>query len=239
MILGGLQKTSLVDFPGRVVCTVFTIGCNFRCPYCHNRDLVKVDESKLELIKEEVFFKFLEKRKNILDGVCITGGEPTLQKDLLGFCRKIKGWGLLVKVDSNGTNPEILKKLYKDNLVDFVALDYKIEWNKYADLVKTDLVKKVKRSFELVMRSGEEFEIRTTVVPGVHDVKILTKMGEDLIKISKGNKRLVWFLQNFFPNNCLDEKFMKVKPWDKEEFEKKFGQLRKQFPFVRLRGGKN
>ncbi len=235
MILGGLQKTSLVDFPGRVACTVFTVGCNFRCPYCHNKDLVDIDESKLEMISEESFFEFLKKREKILDGVCITGGEPTLQKDLGLFLKKIKDLGLEVKVDSNGTNPLVIKNLCKKDLVDFLAIDYKTEWNKYSELVGVDLVEKVKDTFEFLMGWDKEWEIRTTVVPGVHDVDLLKKMGEGLLTISKGNKKLRWYLQKFLPSNCLDEKFLKIETWSDEEFEEMFKKVRKEFDFVRLR----
>ena len=114
MLIGGLQKTTLIDFPGRVACTVFTIGCNFRCPFCHNKDLITLQDHKnkgLKRIKEKEFFEFLNKRKKILDGVCITGGEPCINQDLPQFCKKIKDLGLEVKVDTNGSRHEMIKKL--------------------------------------------------------------------------------------------------------------------------------
>lgn len=139
MIIGGLQKTTLIDFPGRVGCTVFLVGCNFRCPFCHNKDLVtftNFKQSGLQEISEQSFFEFLGKRKKILDGVCITGGEPLINQDLPSFCQKIKNLSLQVKLDTNGSQPERLKNLIEKKLVDFVALDLKTSFENYSKLVK-------------------------------------------------------------------------------------------------------
>ena len=122
MVIGGLQKLTLLDFPERVACTVFTYGCNLRCPYCHNASLVV---EKPILIKEDEFFSFLNKRVGILDGVCVSGGEPLLNKDIGTFLKKIKDLGYKVKLDTNGTNPKLLEELIDENLVDYVAMDVK------------------------------------------------------------------------------------------------------------------
>jgi len=136
MIIGGLQKTTLADYPGKVVCTIFTVGCNFVCPFCHNKDLLSqksFEKSDYQRIAEKEFFAFLESRKNILDGVCITGGEPTLQPDLISFCQKIKDKNLLIKLDTNGSRPEVIADLIAADLVDFIAMDIKSSFPKYFD----------------------------------------------------------------------------------------------------------
>lgn len=173
MLLGGYQKLTLIDYPGLVATVVFTVGCNFRCPFCHNPDLIVPDG---ELVKqfqpvEKEFFAFLGKRQGKLDGVCVTGGEPTLYPDLPGFLRKIKSMGFLVKLDSNGTNPEMLKRVFDEKLVDFVAMDIKNAPEKYAETVGVEAVDmdKIRESVKLIMASGIPYEFRTTVVPGLHE----------------------------------------------------------------------
>ena len=131
MVIKGLQKTTLLDFPGKLACTVFTGGCNFRCPFCHNASLV-IRPSDVEEISEEKFFSYLKKRQGILDGVCITGGEPLLNKDIEDFIRRIRSLGLLVKLDTNGAFPERLERLLDEGLVDYVAMDIKNSKEKYA-----------------------------------------------------------------------------------------------------------
>ena len=126
MQIGGLQKLTLIDYPGKVACTVFCVGCNFRCPWCYNPELVLPEKIKKQpIILEENFFKFLKSRKGLIEGVVISGGEPTIHKDLPKFCKKIKVLGYLIKLDTNGSNPEVLKKLIKNKLIDYVAMDIK------------------------------------------------------------------------------------------------------------------
>ncbi|MCX6784086.1 MAG: anaerobic ribonucleoside-triphosphate reductase activating protein [candidate division WWE3 bacterium] len=209
MTLGGLQKTTLVDFPGRVACTVFTVGCNFRCPFCHNRDLVtssKFQESKIQVISQETFFEFLKGRIKILDGVCITGGEPTLQPDLEDFCRKIKSLGLLVKLDTNGGHPEIVKKLLDQKLLDFIAMDLKGPWEDYSKISKFEQVELVKQTILLTVKSNLEYEFRTTVVPDLHSENSLIKLASDLVKLT-GCSDHDYFLQNFRGVSCLDSSY--------------------------------
>lgn len=179
MILGGLQKLTLIDYPSKVAATVFTVGCNFRCPFCHNPELVLSSE-KFERgsLSEEDFFQFLEKRKGKLDGVCVTGGEPTVQKDILSFLKKIKDLGFFVKLDSNGTNPKVLEEAFDKKLVDFIAMDVKSSLENYhkACGVNFDL-DKIKASVKLIRSSGVAYEFRTTVVPGIHVKEDFESMG--------------------------------------------------------------
>ncbi|MBU3935711.1 anaerobic ribonucleoside-triphosphate reductase activating protein, partial [Patescibacteria group bacterium] len=172
-----MQKTSVIDFPGRLACTVFTQGCNFACPFCHNKDLVGGKE--VELVGEDYFFKFLKKRKDILEGVCITGGEPCLQPGLLDFCKKIKETGLTIKLDTNGSRPETLEELLKEKVLDMVAMDVKGQFGDYKKITKlkiTNYELRIKESIRTILESGVEYEFRTTVVPELHDKTSLVKL---------------------------------------------------------------
>lgn len=211
MNITGLQKLTLLDFPGKIACTVFTSGCNFRCPFCHNASLV--NGSNQENISEEEFFDFLDKRKGILEGVCITGGEPTLQKDLKDFIIKVKSMGFLVKLDTNGYKPELLSDLIDSNLLDYVAMDIKNSKEKYGltvDIENFDLAP-ILKSIDILINSKIEYEFRTTVVKELHNES-------DIIKISewiKNSKK--YFLQGFIDSgdilngsfNGYDENTMK------------------------------
>ena len=172
------QKLTLLDYPSKTAATVFTYGCNLRCPFCHNAALV-VRPADAQIIEGE-FFAFLEKRKGLLDGVCITGGEPLLQPDITDFIRKIKDKGFLVKLDTNGFFPEKLELLLKDGLIDYVAMDIKNSPEKYSVTcgIETADIEKVKKSVDLLKNSGIEFEFRTTTVKEYHSV-------EDFISIGK------------------------------------------------------
>lgn len=169
MLIAGLQKLTLLDYPGKTACTVFTPGCNFRCPFCHNALLVthKVED----FISEDEFFNFLSKRQGILDGVCITGGEPTLQKDLIPFIKKIKEMGFLVKLDTNGYAPNILKEIIDKRLADYVAMDIKATLCKYplaTGIEKAD-TSKISDSIKILEESNVEHEFRTTVTDEIHE----------------------------------------------------------------------
>lgn len=169
MNIHGLNKTTLLDYPGHVACTVFCGHCNFRCPFCHNADLV-LNPSSQPCIPEDEFFAFLQKRRNTLEGVCITGGEPTLQNDLTDFIRRIKEQGLLVKLDTNGYRPEILHNLMEENLIDYVAMDIKSSKEGYAraiGITNPDLAA-VETSVSLLMKGNIPYEFRTTVVKELH-----------------------------------------------------------------------
>lgn len=168
-MIKGLQKTTLVDYPGKVAATIFTAGCNMRCGFCHNRDLV-LNPNTIETLSEDEVLSFLESRKGKLDGVCITGGEPTLWPQLPALCKRIKELGFAVKLDTNGTNPDMVRKMIEDGLLDYIAMDIKAGEEHYgqASGAKVSL-KKIKESIELLKQSGVEYEFRTTVIPDIHD----------------------------------------------------------------------
>ncbi len=190
MKIGGFQKMTMLDFPERVACTVWTYGCNLRCPFCHNASLV-ID--KAELFDENEILSYINKRKGVLDGVCITGGEPLLQKDIFGFMKKIKDLGLLVKLDTNGAYPDLLKKAIEDGLVDYVAMDIKNSKEKYAQTVGVSNldITPYEKSVEILKNSGIDYEFRTTIVKELHDLSDIQKIGEWI----KGAKK--YFLQSF------------------------------------------
>lgn len=188
MNIHGLQKTTLLDYPGHVAATLFTGGCNFRCPFCHNGNLVLNPGSQPEIPMEEIMF-FLEKRQGILDGVCITGGEPTLQPDLEDFIKEIRSLGYLVKLDTNGYRPKVLEKLLENGLLDYVAMDIKASKENYAKTVGLDkcvgqgtnesvfALESIERSVELLKNSEIDYEFRTTVVKGLHTPEEFEKIG--------------------------------------------------------------
>ena len=179
MILGGLQKNSLIDFPGTVACVVFTSGCNFCCPYCHNPDLARGKPSHhAPVITEADVFDFLEKRKGMLDGVVITGGEPSLQMDLEGFCFKIKNMGYKIKLDTNGSNPGVLARLLRRQLLDFVAMDIKTSLDRYDGLVRGNFqADAIMESVKLIMDTAPAHEFRTTCVRPFIDETIMADIG--------------------------------------------------------------
>lgn len=229
MIIGGFQKLTLIDYPGKLATTVFTVGCSFRCPFCHNPELVLGISHNLtvqEKTKKD-FFEFLRKRKEKLDGVCITGGEPTIQPDIIEFIKKIKKIGYAVKLDTNGTRPDIIKKIIDLKLVDYIAMDIKNQLKNY-DLttgVKTDQGR-IKLSVDLIMHSGISYEFRTTVVPGIHTQKDFL----EIAKWIKGAKK--YYLQKYQEIKILDPK-LKIKTKNKkidlekikEKIEKNFGLM--------------
>lgn len=197
MLIGGLNKTTLLDYPGHVAATIFTGGCNFRCPFCHNAGLV-LTPSSAEIYSEEDVFSFLKKRKNILQGVCITGGEPTLSADLPAFIEKIKETGYKVKLDTNGYRPEVLQNLLTEGLLDYVAMDIKNSPKKYVYTAGVELdFGKIRESIELLKTSGIDYEFRTTVVKELHNT-------DDFLQIAKWIKGCSkYFLQQFVENENL------------------------------------
>ena len=205
MKLHGLSKLTLLDFPGHLACTAFTGACNFRCPYCHNAPLVLAPHT-CPTIPEEEFFDFLASRKGKLDGVCITGGEPTLQADLPSFIKKIKDMGLLVKLDTNGYHPDILKSLLEAQLLDMVAMDIKNDPENYALTAGLDPAsfepERLEKSISLLLLSGIPHEFRTTLTKEHHTVENVKNIGIWLSGIAGrtfGTSALPspYFLQNF------------------------------------------
>lgn len=186
----GFQKLTLLDFPGKMACTVFTGGCNFRCPFCHNASLVK-DPLCYTSSANEVL-EYLKKRKGILDGVCITGGEPLLQPDLEDYIKRIKELGYSVKLDTNGYLPDRLENLLKTGLIDYVAMDIKSSKNGYSKAAGIDIdIERIEKSVELLKNGDIPFEFRTTVVKGIHSVNDLKGIAEWI----KGTKK--YFLQKY------------------------------------------
>ncbi len=230
LLIKGLQKTSLVDFPPYTVAIVFLPYCNFRCPYCHNRDLV-LNYDELPTITEEEVLSFLDSRKGWLDGISFTGGEPLMHKEIVPFIQKLKEKGLVVKVDTNGTNPELLKELYDKKLVDFIAMDIKAPFEKYEDVVKMKVdIEKIKKSVGLIRNSGVDYEFRITVVPKLTSREDLLKIGEQL----KGSKR--FFIQQFRAQmGTLDKSYETEKSYSLNELKGFVEMLKPYFDEVELR----
>lgn len=198
MKLAGLKKTSLIDYPNLISAVVFTRGCNFSCGYCHNSQLID-NKAAEENMPEDIFFDFLSKRQQLLDGVVISGGEPTLQPDLKDFIKRIKReYNLKIKLDSNGSNQSIIKELIKANLIDYLAVDIKQSWDNYSNLSSEAIIPELKKTFSLILNSELEYEFRTTVVPGWHDEKEIEKIAKTI----QGADR--YYLQNFKAVNTLD-----------------------------------
>jgi len=238
----GLQKTTLIDYPGKISCIVFFSACNFRCPFCHNKDLV-LESDHLPQFSEKEILDFLKSRKGILEGVVLTGGEPLLYPHIKSFIKKIKALGFLIKLDTNGTNPKILKALVEKKLVDYVAMDFKAPLKKYEKAVGVKVNKKAILETMSFLISGKiDYELRTTVVPGIHSNEDLLKMAgrlRDLViscQLSIVNCQLNWFLQQFRPSNCLDQKFNKLTPYPKSFYDQILPKLRQIIPKTFLRG---
>ena len=192
MTISGMQKLTLLDYPGNTACLIFTQGCNFRCPFCHNKDLVG-DEIEHEIIEEKEVFKYLEKRKGILDGICITGGEPLLQKDIEDFITKVKEMGFKVKLDTNGSSPSKLKRLLDKGLLDYVAMDIKndfLNYDKTSGIERIN-IENIKRSIDIIENSNVEYEFRTTVVKELHNILQL----EEICKYLGPNAK--YYIQNY------------------------------------------
>jgi len=225
----GMQKTSLIDYPDKVSCVVFLGGCNFRCPYCQNPSLVEKHED-LPTLPEDGLFAFLEKRKNVLDGVVITGGEPTIWKDLPAFISRIKKMGLLVKLDTNGSNPMMLETLLKQRLVDFVAMDIKAPLAKYGTATNSPVdTAAIRRSVKAIRSGGTDYEFRTTVTPKLHTEEDVVAIGKELA----GSKKYV--LQQFRAISTLDPAFRNEKPYPEERLKSIAKKLERFFDSVEVR----
>ncbi len=216
MIIGGLQKHTLIDYPGKMAATIFTSGCNLRCPFCHNPELVlpkEISKSKKLPLKE--VFSFLEERKGFLDGVVICGGEPTIHNDLYDFCSEIKRIGFLIKLDTNGYNPEMLEKLIDKELIDYIAMDIKAYKEKYDKLagVKVDL-EKIEQSIELLKNRAKDYEFRTTLVPGIIEKEDILKIVQWIAPARK------YVIQNFSNKQPLiNQELSNEKPFSDEYLE--------------------
>ncbi len=227
MLIKGLQKTTLLDFPEKLACTVFTGGCNFRCPFCHNASLVThIDHDSLD---ENEVLAYIEQRKKVLDGVCITGGEPMLQPDLKVFCEKIKGMGLLVKIDTNGSYPEKLKTLMDAGLVDYIAMDIKNSPEDYArtcGIAEAPLA--VEQSIRLIMGSSVPYEFRTTVVREFHTPESIEALARHIMGAKK------YFLQCFTDSGDLIQNGLT--PYSPQEMQELLTIAQRYIPQAKLRG---
>ena len=199
----GLQKMTLLDYPGKIACTVFLGGCNFRCPFCHNSELFMAKPEKI--MEDEEFFAFLKTRKGLLDGVCVSGGEPTLYKNLPAFLAKIKELGFLVKLDTNGYRPEVVKELAEKGLVDYIAMDVKNSPARYAQTVglETMDLAPIEESLRFLISGEVDYELRTTLVSQLHDAASIQDMGQWLGSLVTGLKPKRLFLQSFVDRDTV------------------------------------
>ena len=228
MIIRGLQKTTLLDYPEKLACTVFTGGCNFRCPFCHTASLV-LNASKVEEISNDEFFSYLSKRKGLLDGVCITGGEPLLNDDIVDFIKKIRSYELLIKLDTNGSFPDKLEYLLDNKLVDYVAMDIKNSKEKYSLTSGTsDFPHGIEESIDIIIAKAPDYEFRTTVVRELHTANDVYKIA-NLIKNAKK-----YFLQSYVDSgDIMTEGFS---AYSAEEMLEILENTRKILPCTELRG---
>lgn len=225
MNIAGVQKVTLLDYPGKVACEIFTQGCNFECPFCQNSSLIPITNTG-EFSEEEIF-EYLNLRKNILDGVVITGGEPTVQKDLKSFIKKIKDLGLLVKLDTNGGNPKVLQELIDEDLVDYVAMDIKNIFNKYNITAGKKInLDNIKKSIEILKASKIDYEFRTTIIKEMHSL-------DDIVSICKLVGDAKYYLQNFEDSeNVIDHS---LHGFSREELLFIDKYLKDLFPNVEIR----
>ncbi|MGC9323244.1 MAG: anaerobic ribonucleoside-triphosphate reductase activating protein [Desulfomonilia bacterium] len=213
MKIAHVQRTSFIDYPGKISAVVFTQGCNFRCPYCHNPELV--DPAQFgDLIMNDEFFSFLDKRRGKLDGVVITGGEPTLQNDLLDILQRIKAKGFLVKLDTNGTRPRLIQEAFRQSLIDYIAMDIKAPFENYFQIAGALVnLSEIRSSIDLIMGSSVPYEFRTTIVKSFID-------GDDVVRIARMiSGASLYVLQRFTPSKHLDPSFSSRQSPSSEELE--------------------
>lgn len=229
MRIGGLQKTTLIDFPGKIAATIFTIGCPFRCLYCHNPELVVPDRFCSEIPIETVMH-FLEKRAHQLEGLCISGGEPTVHSDLQQFISRVKGLGYLIKLDTNGVNPHVLKNIFQDKTVDYIAMDIKSPINRYSEIIVTkNIEEKIQQSIQLIMNSGIDYEFRTTTAKPLLSIKDFKGIGS----LINGAKR--HYIQNYVKASKQVNLTKPLEPFTKDELLKSQAILKKYVKKVQIR----
>lgn len=229
MKIGGIQKVSLIDYPGEISAVVFCQGCNFRCPYCHNPELVN-PELFAECLPEERILSFLRGRVGRLDAVTVTGGEPTIQHRISSLIRRLKDMGYLVKLDTNGSMPGVLERLIAEKQVDYIAMDIKGPLAKYAEITRVPtFTEDIEDSIQLIMQSGLKYEFRTTVVDSLLEEDDLLAVGR---LISRADR---YVIQSFVPSKILDSHFLNAKTISAENLEKIRIKLEKEIDSVIIR----
>ncbi|NLZ24415.1 anaerobic ribonucleoside-triphosphate reductase activating protein [Candidatus Dojkabacteria bacterium] len=214
MLIAGLEKSSLLDYAGKISSVIFTYGCNLRCEYCHNPELVIHPCRKEMIIPEREVFKFLESRIGLIDGVVITGGEPTIQPDLIPFIKKIKDLNYLVKLDTNGTNPTIIKEIISLNIVDYWAMDVKYSKELYKQKLTENIdYKDIEESINLIKDNAKDYEFRTTFVKEIHSIDTAKEIG----RIIKGSKK--YYIQNFRPGKTINPNLTNSNSFTQKELE--------------------
>lgn len=229
MQIAGLQKSSLVDYPSKIAAVVFTLGCNFRCPYCHNPNILTAVSTN-RLFDEAAVFDFLKTRKGKLDAVVVSGGEPTLQKGLSEFFKKLKELGFLTKLDTNGSSPKMLEMLIQKELLDYVAMDIKAPIEKYKEIARVNIdTNNILKSIEILKNSKTGYEFRTTTVKSQLSFEDFEKIGKMLCGAEN------YYLQKFKPDITLNPDFAKEKTYTDEEFLKIKTMLLKYIKNVHIR----
>ena len=229
MNISGMNKLTLLDYPGHLACIIFTQGCNFKCPFCHNSALIGFQKAESN-VKEEELLAYLEKRKGVLDGIVISGGEPLLQPKLKSLMRKIKTLGFKVKLDTNGTNCYLLKELLEEKLIDYVAMDIKAAPNAYPQLTgcASENFERIKQTVDLLKGSAIDFEFRTTIMKEYHDITGL----ESICQLLGGNVK--YYLQNFVNSEGVIAQ--DLHGFTEVELKELQSNLNKKFPNVKVRG---
>lgn len=230
MLIGGFLPTTLLDYPEKLACTVFTCSCDFRCPFCQNSSLVLGNYP--EILDEDFIIEKIEKRKNVLEGVCITGGEPTLQKDLICFLEKIKKMGLSIKLDTNGNHPQVIMDLYHNGLIDYVAMDIKSSKENYPLTCGIDSfqIASIEKSVDYLMHCGIKYEFRTTLVKGLHTIQDMKSIARWISGAS------AYFLQSYEESSDILSHDFKMSAFSKEELEQFLDIAKKGIPNTFLRG---
>ena len=233
MNIRGFLPTSLNEWPGKVSAVIWTAGCNFRCPFCQNRELVLTPE-KLARFDQVKILADLKERRDWLDAVVVSGGEPTLQKDLANFLQSCRKIGLLTMIETNASHPKILVALFQAKLLDRISIDIKGDFDHYPKFTNSAINSTlIQRSIKAALKAEVEMEFRTTVVPTLHTKANLVKLAKQLKNIIEN---FPWFLQQFIPQNCLDPKFEKIKPYSEKELRAILLAVRRHFPSAKLRG---
>lgn len=232
MRIGGIQKTTLIDYPGKLAATIFVSGCNFRCPFCYNPDLVLPEEiEKHPSIPPEDVFAFLKERKKFLSGVVLGGGEPTIYDDLPEFVGKIKELGYLVKLDTNGSNPKMLQEMINNNLLDYVAMDIKAPRERYLKASGKEIeIEKIEQSIQILKTGKTDYEFRTTFVPGLLGKKDILKIAQWL------NPAARYFLQTFQnTTRTIDSDFMRIQPYSEAFLQEILEEIKPYFDICQIR----